>query len=459
MSRRSLLRASARAGVGAAGLALVGCGDDDDDAQPAAAQAQQQQQQQQQAMEQQAEQQAAQQQAQEQAQQQAAQQQAQEQAQQQQQQAAVAQAQQEDRTDSQGNVIQTGGVFKRAAASQLTLIRFPWNSAGNNGTIDPTGYMYNCLTQYGGVQLNETANRFWEYANPDWEIKPDVAESWETPDNLTWVFNIKSNVMFHDGRAFTADDAAHSYEAIRDQGVSGGGSPAYNLGKVIAGTEAIDGSTMRLNLGEPRGFTGALTAYVRMGHPETAGSATAPALDVARNEEAVLIGTGPWRFDTDSYDPNTGWRLTPFPESHMGAPNMEEITYTIFSDADAIGIALEAGDIDSHNGIPFNNPETIDRLIDSDEHWGWAGTSLGGQIFRFAIDVEPTTDPAPATASGAWSTRSASCATTSAPTTTLDDSSSSAVRRATSKIRTDPTTTRPRAPSCSTPPASARAAC
>ena len=50
MSRRSLLRASARAGVGAAGLALVGCGDDDDDAQPAAAQVQQQQQQQQQAM-------------------------------------------------------------------------------------------------------------------------------------------------------------------------------------------------------------------------------------------------------------------------------------------------------------------------------------------------------------------------------------------------------------------------
>ena len=36
LSRRALLRASARAGVGAAGLALVGCGDDDDDddAQP-----------------------------------------------------------------------------------------------------------------------------------------------------------------------------------------------------------------------------------------------------------------------------------------------------------------------------------------------------------------------------------------------------------------------------------------
>ena len=447
MSRRSLLRASARAGVGAAGLALVGCGDDDDDDQQAAAQVQQQQQ----AMQQQAEQQAMQQEQQE----APAQQQ-----QQQQQQAAVAQAQEEDRTDSQGNVIQTGGVFKRAAASQLTLIRFPWNSAGNNGTIDPTGYMYNCLTQYGGVQLNETANRFWEYANPDWEIKPDVAESWETPDNLTWVFNIKSNVMFHDGRAFTADDAAHSYEAIRDQGVSGGGSPAYNLGKVIAGTEAIDDSTMRLSLGEPRGFTGALTAYVRMGHPETAGSATAPALDVARNEEAVLIGTGPWRFDTDSYDPNTGWRLTPFPESHMGAPNMDEITYTIFSDADAIGIALEAGDIDSHNGIPLQQPRD-DRPADRQRRALGLGRHQPRRPDLPLRDRRSSRRPtrAPGTASGGWSTRSASCATTSAPTTTPDDSSSSAARRVTSRTRTGPTTTRPRAPSCSTPRASAKAAC
>ena len=66
MSRRGLLKASARAGVGAAGLALVGCGDDDDDDQPASAAVQQQQQQEQQAaqVEQQAEQQAGQQQAQ-----------------------------------------------------------------------------------------------------------------------------------------------------------------------------------------------------------------------------------------------------------------------------------------------------------------------------------------------------------------------------------------------------------
>ena len=43
LSRRSVLKASARAGVGAAGLALVGCGGDDDDAQPQAVAQQEQQ--------------------------------------------------------------------------------------------------------------------------------------------------------------------------------------------------------------------------------------------------------------------------------------------------------------------------------------------------------------------------------------------------------------------------------
>ena len=81
MSRRSLLRASARAGIGAAGLALVGCGDDDDDDEQAAAQAQPQ------AMEQQAEQQAMQQ-------------------EQQEQQAAVAQAQQ------QAQDVRRGGTWR-----------------------------------------------------------------------------------------------------------------------------------------------------------------------------------------------------------------------------------------------------------------------------------------------------------------------------------------------------------
>ena len=54
ISRRSLLQSGARAGVGAAGLALVGCGSDDDEQQQQEQQAQPAQQTQQQQQQQQA---------------------------------------------------------------------------------------------------------------------------------------------------------------------------------------------------------------------------------------------------------------------------------------------------------------------------------------------------------------------------------------------------------------------
>src|SRR5699024_9025748 len=31
------------------------------------------------------------------------------------------------------------------------------------------------------------------------EFEPMLAESWDTPDELTWVFNLREDVEFHDG--------------------------------------------------------------------------------------------------------------------------------------------------------------------------------------------------------------------------------------------------------------------
>ena len=189
LSRRGLLRASARAGVGAAGLALVGCGDDDDDGQPAAAAVQQQQQQAQQAaqVEQQAEQQA-QQQAMQEAQAQSSADAAEQQ--QQQQQAAVAQA-------AEGGPKHGG------------IVRIPGQ---DGGLFDPA------IAIHGGTYAGVFQIYDWlNYLDEGFVVTEGMADLPEVVDELNYIYTIKPNVYWHDkppldGRQFTAEDAAFGLE-------------------------------------------------------------------------------------------------------------------------------------------------------------------------------------------------------------------------------------------------------
>src|SRR6202000_1045061 len=47
-------------------------------------------------------------------------------------------------------------------------------------------------------------------------LQPWLATSWERPDPLTWIFHIRSDVRFHDGKVLTADDVAWSIKSMID---------------------------------------------------------------------------------------------------------------------------------------------------------------------------------------------------------------------------------------------------
>jgi peptide/nickel transport system substrate-binding protein len=42
----------------------------------------------------------------------------------------------------------------------------------------------------------------------------DLADSWNTPDPLTYAFHLRSGVHFHDGRALTSADVKYTFESI-----------------------------------------------------------------------------------------------------------------------------------------------------------------------------------------------------------------------------------------------------
>ncbi len=47
------------------------------------------------------------------------------------------------------------------------------------------------------------------------EIKPDIAESWEiSEDGLTYTFNLRDDVYFHNGKLLTADDVVYTFNRV-----------------------------------------------------------------------------------------------------------------------------------------------------------------------------------------------------------------------------------------------------
>ena len=243
LSRRSLLRASGRAGVGAAGLALVGCGDDDDDSvaqvqqqqqaqpQPAAQQQQQQQAMQQQAQQQQMQQEQTEQQAQQQAQQAEAQEQAQQQAMQQQQQQAVAVS---------GTPPPYGGTARRASTIETHDYWDP-----HRGVFGPTQFMHSLLY-----------NNLIRWKNKEkGEMEGDIADSWEIPDGTTYLFHINPRAAWHDsyptegGRNITAEDILVNVErntaGVDSTGAEDGSFLGLSSWRKIASVEAVDDGTLR----------------------------------------------------------------------------------------------------------------------------------------------------------------------------------------------------------------------
>lgn len=184
ISRRALLAASARAGIGAAGLAIVGCSDDSDEQQQAQPDPQSQQQTSQTAQQDQ------------QAQQQSADSSLQQGAQQ--------QTQPDQPADPTGPA--RGGVM-----------RF-WLAVDRHDRWDP----HRSRFRYTQAVLSLMYNRLLRPASvSSGELQADLCSLPETPDQLTYIFSLDPNAVFWNrepasGRAVNPEDIRWNIERQRD---------------------------------------------------------------------------------------------------------------------------------------------------------------------------------------------------------------------------------------------------
>ncbi|MGD9308799.1 MAG: ABC transporter substrate-binding protein [Desulfosarcina sp.] len=75
---------------------------------------------------------------------------------------------------------------------------------------------------------------------PDGKLSPALAESWERLDGVTWKFNLRKGVKFHNGNAFTAADVKFTFERMKDPQYS----KLLNIANSIASIETPDDYTV-----------------------------------------------------------------------------------------------------------------------------------------------------------------------------------------------------------------------
>ena len=210
------------------------------------------------------------------------------------------------------------------------------------------------------------ANGFYGYAiRPLWydtlvtwaggdQFEPGLAESWSVSDDgLTWTFNIRRGVAFHDGTPLTAHEIAWNINWIIENEVPSMISYMTNVGSA----EAVDDTTLLIHVPEPvpNMISGKLL-YVWM-LPPSVWENTSPDEITLADDLSVTIGSGPFRlteYQQGEYlimEANEGyWR---------GKPPVDQIIYQEFANDDALVQALLAGDIDFIITVPGTGVQAL----------------------------------------------------------------------------------------------------
>ncbi len=79
-------------------------------------------------------------------------------------------------------------------------------------------------------------------------VQPGLAERWEIPDPLTYVFHLHRGVMFHDGRPFTSRDVKWTFDSLLEGKIRSTKSAAYRF---VDHIETPDDFTVIFHLKEP----------------------------------------------------------------------------------------------------------------------------------------------------------------------------------------------------------------
>jgi peptide/nickel transport system substrate-binding protein len=179
-------------------------------------------------------------------------------------------------------------------------------------------------------------------------VEPGIAEKWEIPDALTYVFKIRKGAEFHDGRPLTARDVKWTFDSLLQGTVRSTKASAYRF---VDHIDASDDFTVVFHLKEPdasllwnlsEGAIGIVPA----------GSGVELA--------AHPVGSGPFRFV--SAEPDKEVVLTRNQHYWGGPPKLDRVRFMVVPDATTRALELRKGSADvTINALAYDTLPTLEK--------------------------------------------------------------------------------------------------
>lgn len=210
---------------------------------------------------------------------------------------------------------------------------------------------------FGGIALAQWQGKEFMYDSlMRWDeeliVQPALAESYETPDDTTYLFHLRKGVKFHDGGEMTAKDVKYSLDTSLNPPEPGVKVPYVGN---IAGVEVVDDYTVKVTMTKADPTLPGTLAWTHY-------TPIVPEGILERiNFLSEGIGTGPFKLVEFVQDDQIVYEA--FADHWMdGVPGVAKLTLKVLTDEQARLAALRAGEID---GAVFT--ADVVRTLEGDE--------------------------------------------------------------------------------------------
>jgi len=163
-------------------------------------------------------------------------------------------------------------------------------------------------------------------------LRGDLAERWESPDPLTYVFQLRRGVRFHNGQPFTSADVKFTFDSILSGAIK---TPKRGAFRVLDRVEAPDAQTVIFRLREP--YASFPFNLVR---PAVGIVPAGTPADFAQHP----MGTGPFRFVSARQDEEVVLERNPDYFGHVAG--VARVRFRVVPDAIVRALELRKGAAD-----------------------------------------------------------------------------------------------------------------